>query len=204
MSRALDPIPTIRWIDGAVRILDQRRLPRREAFLDIRTPAEMIRAIRTLAVRGAPALGIAGAFGVALAAAEHVGRGAGSVASVRRTARRVAACRPTAVNLGRGVERAVARLDTLGSLPVDGRFAEMLRQVGEEMLAEDLEASRLMAEHGAPLIPGAKAVITHCNTGGLATGGLGTALAVVREAYARQGIREVLVDETRPLLQGGG
>jgi len=203
MKNEFDPIPTIRWVDGAVRILDQRRLPRVEIERDLRTPAELIRAIRSLAVRGAPALGIAGAFGVALAAAARSGDAAAFIPSIRDSSQRIADCRPTAVNLAWGVARALARLDGWAARGTGPELVELLRGVGEEMLAEDLDASRRMAEHGAPLLPAGKAVITHCNTGGLATGGLGTALAVVRAAHARQGIREVLVDETRPLLQGG-
>jgi methylthioribose-1-phosphate isomerase len=203
MSPLMEPIPTIRWVDGSVRILDQRRLPRREVLLDLRTPAALIRAIRSLAVRGAPALGIAGAFGVALAAAREAARPGDPSAAIRRTARRIATCRPTAVNLARGVDRAISRLDGLAPAQAGAELADRLRRVGEEMLEEDLEASRRIAVHGAPLVPPDKAVITHCNTGGLATGGLGTALAVIRAAHASQGIREVLVDETRPLLQGG-
>ncbi len=203
MSPFMEPIPTIRWIEGSVRILDQRRLPRREVLRDLHTPAELIRAIRTLAVRGAPALGIAGAFGVALAATRETVRPGDPGAAIRRTARRIATCRPTAVNLALGVDRALSQLDAMAPGRAGAGLADLLRRVGEEMLEEDLEASRRMAEYGAPLVPAGKAVITHCNTGGLATGGLGTALAVIRGAHAEQGIREVLVDETRPLLQGG-
>jgi methylthioribose-1-phosphate isomerase len=207
VSVDMEPIRTIRWVDGAVRIIDQRRLPRVEREIDLRTPGELIRAIRSLAVRGAPALGIAGAYGVALAAAVlAAGQGAHAdpVPAIRRSARRIATCRPTAVNLSMGVDRALKVLSRWRPEPgVGTNLVEVFRQVGERMLEEDLEASRRMAVHGAPLVPAGQAVVTHCNTGGLATGGLGTALAVVRAAHAAQGIREVLVDETRPLLQGG-
>ena len=204
MNDMLDAIPTIRWVGGAVRILDQRRLPRFEVERDLRTPAELTRAIRELAIRGAPALGIAGAFGVALAAAVTRGSGGDPKGRIHSAARRIATCRPTAANLAAGVDRALKRLD--GMSPTergDPGLAERLSSIGEEILAEDLEASRRMARYGASLIPAGQAVITHCNTGGLATGGLGTALAVIREAHRGQRVREVLVDETRPLLQGG-
>ena len=190
------PIPTIRWSTEArgVRILDQRRLPRREAYIEIHTPAQMISAIRSLAVRGAPALGIAGAYGVALAAHRALDAGDDPLKASLRAAKRVASARPTAVNLRRGVELAVERART-GAL-------QDLESVGDRLLEEDLAASRAMAANGVDLVPPGRRVLTHCNTGGLATGGLGTALAVIRLAAAQGRIPEVLVDETRPLLQG--
>lgn len=190
------PIMTIRWSaeERSVRILDQRRLPQRETYLEIRTPAQMITAIRSLAIRGAPALGIAGAYGVALAAHRAIDAGADPRHAVLRAAKRLSVARPTAVNLRRGVETAT-RLAASGPL-------DRLQRAGDRLLEEDLAASRSMAEHGLPLVPEGRRVLTHCNTGGLATGGLGTALAVIRLAALRGRIPEVLVDETRPLLQG--
>lgn len=190
------PIPTIRWSaeERIVRILDQRRLPRREEYLEIRTSAQMISAIRSLSVRGAPALGIAGAYGVALAAHRALDAGADPRRAAARAARLVSKARPTAVNLRNGVEAAM-RLAAGGS-------PEHLERAGDTLLEEDLAASRAMAEYGLHLVPQGKRVLTHCNTGGLATGGLGTALAVIRLAAIRGRIPEVLVDETRPLLQG--
>ena len=177
-----------------MRILDQRRLPRREEYLELHTPAQMISAIRSLAVRGAPALGIAGAYGVALAAHRAIDAGRDPGRAVRGAAKRVASARPTAVNLRGGVDAAM-RLVAEG--PCDH-----LERAGDILLEEDLAASRAMARHGLELIPVGKRVLTHCNTGGLATGGLGTALAVIRLAAVRGRLSEVLVDETRPLLQG--
>lgn len=190
------PIPTIRWSAEAriVRILDQRRLPRREEYVEIHTPSQMIAAIRSLAVRGAPALGIAGAYGVALAAYRALEAGKDPRRAVSRAARLVSKARPTAVNLRYGVE-AATRLAASGEV-------DHLERAGDLLLEEDLAASRAMAAHGLPLVPEGKRVLTHCNTGGLATGGLGTALAVIRLAAIRGRTPEVLVDETRPLLQG--
>lgn len=203
MTVELEPIRTIRWVDGAVRIIDQRRLPRAEVEVELCTPDALIRAIRSLAVRGAPALGLAGAYGVALAARRHGGT-TDPARAIRRSAKRIATCRPTAVNLSMGVERSLRELGRWDGKSLVGEdLVDRLRRVGDTMLEEDLDASRRMALHGAPLVPAGKAVVTHCNTGGLATGGLGTALGVARAAHAAQGIREVLVDETRPLLQGG-
>ncbi len=202
--RALTPLPTVRWAAHAVRILDQRSLPRRESFLDLRDPAALIRAIRALAVRGAPALGIAGAYGVALAAAAALRRGKDPGRAARRAGPRIAAARPTAVNLSLGVRLALERLGAAEAEGLAGEaLVESLKGTGDMMLEADLAASRAMARNGAPLIPEGRPVLTHCNTGGLATGGLGTALAVILAAAAEGRVPEVLVDETRPLMQGG-
>jgi len=198
-----DPIPTIRWLDGAVRILDQRLLPRREVYRDLRTVGELIQAIRTLAVRGAPALGIAGAYGVALAAMEAIAEGKNPLSEARRCGAVLARSRPTAVNLSMGVERALHAVSHLDAVSDRGETAERLVEAGTALLEEDLESSRRMARYGLSLIPKGRPVLTHCNTGGLATAGLGTALAVIRHAAERGRIGEVFVDETRPLLQGG-
>jgi len=168
--------PTIVWVDGLVRMVDQRLLPGRLAFLDATTVDELCEAIRTLAVRGAPALGVAGAMGVGLAAA------AGE--NLDDAAAKLTATRPTAVNLAWGVGRARAAAD-----PV----AEAVR-----MAAEDVARNRRLGVHGAALLPAGARVLTHCNAGALACAGFGTALGVIRSAD----VRHVWVDETRPLLQG--
>ena len=172
-----DPIPpTIEWRDGVVRMVDQRVLPGRLAFLEATTVSELCEAIRTLAVRGAPALGVAGAMGVALAAV----RGEDPAGA----ADRLVATRPTAVNLAWGVARALAAGDPVGEAVA--------------MAAEDVARNRRLGAHGAALLPHGARVLTHCNAGGLACAGFGTALGVIRSASVRQ----VWVDETRPLLQG--
>lgn len=197
-----EPVPTIRWAGGVVRIIDQRRLPRVESQIELRTPAELARAVRVLAVRGAPALGIAGAYGLALAALRAEEAGRDPLVAARRWAPRLAEARPTAVNLAAGVAAAISSL--AGVDPGrPGAVVRTLCEAGDRMLRDDLEFSRLMAIHGAPLIPAGRPVLTHCNTGGLATAGGGTALAVIWRAWRDRGVPFVLVDETRPLLQGG-
>ena len=177
MNRHPDPIPpTIEWCEGVVRMIDQRLLPGRLAFLEAATVDELCHAIRSLAVRGAPALGVAGAMGVALAAATGE--------DLDGAAARLVATRPTAVNLARGVARARAAADPA---------AEAVA-----MAAEDVARNRRLGTHGAALLPSGARVLTHCNAGGLACAGFGTALGVIRSAD----VGHVWVDETRPLLQG--
>ncbi|HTJ74845.1 MAG TPA: S-methyl-5-thioribose-1-phosphate isomerase [Acidimicrobiales bacterium] len=176
-----DPIPpTIEWRDGCVRMIDQRLLPGRLAFVEARTVDELCDAIRTLAVRGAPALGVAGAMGVALA---HV-----TGADPAEAAARILATRPTAVNLAWGVARGRAAAD-----PV----AEARR-----LAADDVARNRRLGAHGAALVPQGGRVLTHCNAGALACAGYGTALGVIRGAAEAGRRPTVWVDETRPVLQG--
>ena len=176
-----DPIPpTIEWRDGVVRLIDQRRLPSALAFLDLDTVDGLCAAIASLAVRGAPALGVAGAMGVALAAC----RGEDTVAA----AARLIATRPTAVNLAWGAERA---------LRADDPIAEAVA-----IAEEDVARNRRIGAHGAALLPDRARVLTHCNAGALACAGYGTALGVIRAAHEQGKAPTVWVDETRPVLQG--
>jgi methylthioribose-1-phosphate isomerase len=178
---ALGPEQIVRFEeDGpAVVLLDQRRLPGEVAYLECRTIAELADAIRTLAVRGAPAIGIAAAYGIALAAAH--GEDLGDAASVLR------ASRPTAINL---------------AWAVDEMLPEPTVARARELHADEVDRCRRMAAHAAELLrPGTRA-LTHCNAGGLATGGYGTAVGALRAAWERGLLERVLVDETRPLLQG--
>jgi methylthioribose-1-phosphate isomerase len=187
---AADPIPpTIEWRHGAVRLLDQRALPARLRFLACTDVDALIDAIATLAVRGAPALGAAGAFGVALAA--HTLR---TKREVRAAAVRIARARPTAVNLAWGVARG------LDAYERGGRDAAL--DAAEALAADDVHRNRLIGASGASLVPVDGAVLTHCNTGALACVGYGTALGVVRAASEAGRRPRVWVDETRPLLQG--
>jgi S-methyl-5-thioribose-1-phosphate isomerase len=184
---------TIDWVDGAVEIIDQTALPDELRVLRISTVPELIAAIRSLAVRGAPALGVAGALGVALAARAHPGDPAAQRAAVEQ----IAHARPTAVNLARGARR----------------VAELLPDGPEAVLAEacairdeEIAASVAMAARGADLVVelcGERPrLLTHCNTGGLAAVTLGTALGVVHELHQRGRLAAVVASETRPLLQG--
>jgi methylthioribose-1-phosphate isomerase len=185
---------TIDWVDGGVRLIDQTRLPDELAVLRVDTLDALVDAIRRLAVRGAPALGVAGGLGVALLARLH----AGDEATVREGAARLRAARPTAVNLAWGVDRALARL---GEGP-DAVLAEALA-----IRDEDIAACSAMATRGADLVQALVArprvrAMTICNTGALAAVERGTALGVVEELHRRGCLEEALPLETRPLLQG--
>jgi methylthioribose-1-phosphate isomerase len=185
---------TIDWVDGAIELIDQTRLPDELVILRISTLEDLVGAISRLAVRGAPALGVAGAMGVALVAAAHPA----DTAVVEQAARSLRDARPTAVNLAWGVDRALARL-------VDGAAAVLAE--AERIRDEDIAACASMARRGANLVQalvGARPVrvMTICNTGALAAVELGTALGVVSELRARGLLEEVLPLETRPLLQG--
>ncbi|MEV5881243.1 S-methyl-5-thioribose-1-phosphate isomerase [Streptomyces sp. NPDC052020] len=194
----MDVSRSIDWHNGHIRLLDQRVLPHAERQLVIGTVDELVDAINTLAVRGAPALGIAGALGVALSAARHHARGVLDVRAVHADAERLIRTRPTAVNLSAGVRRA---LDAAGDGP-DAVLATALA-----MLAEDERTNRSAARHAADWLLdriGRRPlrILTHCNTGRLATAAWGTALGTVRDLHARGLVEEVLATETRPLLQG--
>jgi methylthioribose-1-phosphate isomerase len=181
-------VEALRWIDPpdgpAVALLDQTRLPDDEVTLVCRDVPALVAAIKSLAVRGAPLLGIAGGYGVALAAA-----GGADVAEAADT---LAHARPTAVNLGWAARRVLAAYEA-GRDPLAEAHA---------IAAEEAEASRRMGEHGLTLVPDAARVLTHCNTGALAAAGHGTALAVVVAAHQAGRLKHLWVDETRPLLQG--
>jgi methylthioribose-1-phosphate isomerase len=185
---------SITWADGALLAIDQRLLPHELRWLRITTVDELIEAIKTLAIRGAPALGVAGAFGVALAAFEH----AGDDEKVTLEATAIASARPTAVNLAWGVQRALAKLP---------EGPEAVLAEAQQMLAEDAQVNRLCAAHAADLVERLcpdrpLRVLTHCNTGRLATTAFGTAIGALRVLHGRGKVADVLVDETRPLLQG--
>jgi len=189
---------SLNWDEDCLRTIDQRGLPQEVRQLRITTVEDLIGAIRSLAIRGAPAIGIAGAFGVALSTRSHTHTGGVDVEQVRLDADRIARARPTAVNLEWGVRRA------LGKVPegFDAVLAE-----ATAMLAEDAAVNRAAAENAADLVlrlcpDRPLRVLTHCNTGSLATAAVGTALGAIRALATRGRIENVLVDETRPLLQG--
>jgi methylthioribose-1-phosphate isomerase len=196
-----DPIPpTVAWVDGRVRLIDQRELPGRLRFLDCATVDELCAAISTMAIRGAPALGAAGSYGVALAT-QRRGGVAGVLAAARQAAERLVATRPTAVNLAWGVGRVLAAAEAAAEQgPAAVRRAA--REEADRVAAEDLETNQAIGRHGVTLVPAGAQVLTHCNTGSLACVGYGTALGVIRAAAEAGKAPRVWVDETRPLLQG--
>lgn len=186
-----------------LRLLDQRLLPEREAWLELETAPEVALAIREMAVRGAPAIGVAAAYGAAFAM-----RSGGSTAPRERfeTARRLlAATRPTAVNLFAALDRIARRFEAVavsGGPAPPGTIEAALVAEADAIAAEDLEACRRIGRFGAELLAGASTVMTHCNAGALATAGYGTALGVIRAAVENGNPLRVLAPETRPFLQG--
>jgi methylthioribose-1-phosphate isomerase len=195
-------LAALRWLgppDGpAIELLDQTRLPAEEEFIRCRSVPELVDAIGRLVVRGAPMLGVAGAFGVALAA--HRGD------DVEAAAAAITAARPTAVNLGWGARRALQsyRAAAGDGGPVPGRETGARAALAEAhaIAAQDAAASAAMAGHGLTLVPSRARILTHCNTGGLVSAGTGTAFAVILAAHRAGRLAQLWVDETRPLLQG--
>ncbi|UPG88551.1 S-methyl-5-thioribose-1-phosphate isomerase [Luteibacter aegosomaticola] len=187
MTTSHDSIRAVQWLGDRLRLLDQRRLPAEEIWFDSVNSDDVTRAIRDLAVRGAPAIGIAAAWGVVLAA-----KGGEDLAKAMATLR---AARPTAVNLMWALDRMKARVDA-------GADAAALEAEAQAIQDEDLAANRHMGELGAALIEAGSHVMTHCNTGSLATAGYGTALGVIRAGVEAGRIEQVFAGETRPWQQG--
>lgn len=195
-------VPTVEWKDGAVRILDQSRLPDKVEFVDCRDYETVGIAIKELWVRGAPAIGITAAMGVALGAQAvktedyHVfAKAVGGVAD------HLAATRPTAVNLFWAIDRMKRRLDSAKGEPVSVIKQKLIAE-SQAILDEDITMNRAIGRHGAAVIHDGQTILTHCNAGALATGGYGTALGVVRAAWEAGKKIRVVAGETRPVLQG--
>lgn len=180
-------VESLIWSGTVLRVLDQRVLPLSEVWIDCGSAAEVADAIHSMAVRGAPAIGIAAAYGVALDALAGRDRAL--------AAERLARSRPTAVNLHWALKRMAAMAEA-------GASPERLLAEARAIHEEDREQNRRIGELGARLLPDSAVVITHCNTGSLATGGHGTALGIIRSAHVQGKIREVFACETRPWLQG--
>ena len=199
----MDIIQSVRWSDDglAVRVIDQRQLPERLVERDLRSLGEVTDAIATLAVRGAPAIGIAGAMGLVAALAPSIGAPREQVLErVRALGAAIQATRPTAVNLPWAMRRMVHCAERTEG---DGRaILEALRAEATAILDEDRAMCRRIGEHGVHLLQSGARVLTHCNAGALATGGIGTALAPIYVAMERGVQVDVFVDESRPLLQG--
>lgn len=195
---SVDRIRAVEWREGALRLLDQRRLPAEERYLSLDSAAEVAAAIRDMVVRGAPAIGIAAAYGVVLAARHaHGAAGADWPRAVEPEMEGLAAARPTAVNLAWALARMRRVFPEAGADP-EARLLAEARAIHEE----DIAANRRMGALGAGFIDVGARILTHCNTGSLATGGFGTALGVVRSAFAAGRVAEVYAGETRPWLQG--
>jgi methylthioribose-1-phosphate isomerase len=195
-------VKTLEWTDAGVRFIDQTKLPTEETYVTCRTYEEVADAIRTMIVRGAPALGVAAAMGVALGVRDS---DANHVAELRRDLDHIceviSATRPTAVNLFWGMRRMKNKFDSLISLPVP-QIKQALVTEAIRMHVEDIAANEAMGRHGAALLPASGGVLTHCNAGALATCGYGTALGVIRAAVEAGKKINVFADETRPFLQG--
>jgi methylthioribose-1-phosphate isomerase len=198
MSISHDTVRAVSWYEDCLQLLDQRELPASENCLRFHDAAEVARAIRNMVVRGAPAIGIAAAYAVVLAARQAYARaGEDWRREIESDMHALAASRPTAVNLFWALSRMRACFASLQGDPVAALLAEA-RDIHEE----DIQANRRMGELGAALLTDLAGVLTHCNTGSLATGGYGTALGVIRSGWAHGKIRAVYADETRPWMQG--
>ena len=197
-------IKTIEWTDDGVRMIDQRKLPTVEEYPTFRTYEEVAEAIRVMVVRGAPAIGVAAAMGVALGVRKsRAGTSDELKADFEKITSTLAATRPTAVNLFWAIER---MKQTFGrAMKANSSRSTIERLLIDEAKAiydEDIENNRRMGRHGAELLPQSGTILTHCNAGALATAGYGTALGVIRAAVEGGKRLKVLADETRPFLQG--
>jgi len=188
-------LTSLSWRDDRLILLDQTKLPGEAVYLECRDFRAVAEAIKSMRVRGAPAIGVAGAFGLALAAQEAVTYGLPMEAFVREAAEALRATRPTAVNLHWALERVLARF-------ARDRSAGALTAEAEAILAEDLRTNLAIGRAGQVLLSDGDAILTHCNAGALATTGYGTALGVIRAAVEAGKKIEVFADETRPFLQG--
>jgi methylthioribose-1-phosphate isomerase len=186
-------VETIQWTDAGVVMIDQTRLPREQKFVTCRSYLEVADAIKTMVIRGAPAIGVAAAMGVALGVQEG--------ADFETVCKTLAATRPTAVNLFWGIERMKRLRASLDGLPPPEIVGRMIAEA-KQIRLEDIAICQAIGRHGEPLVPDGKTVLTHCNAGALATAGYGTALGVIRAAVNAGKHIDVFADETRPFLQG--
>lgn len=196
-------IKTIEWVNNASRMVDQTLIPYEYKMVDIKSVDEMFNAIRTMIVRGAPAIGIAGAHGMALAAIELVSKTSDKIEFLERLqkyAQYLKSSRPTAVNLMWAVDKQLELAQSFDGSPE--QIVQALIENGIKMENEDIETNKKIGDNGAKLIKKGATILTHCNAGALATVGYGTALGVVRSAFANDPTIKVFADETRPRQQG--
>jgi methylthioribose-1-phosphate isomerase len=192
-------VETIQWTDAGVVMIDQTRLPLIEAFVTCRTYQEVAQAITTMVIRGAPAIGVAAAMGVALGVLQASEATLDS--EFETICSTLAATRPTAVNLFWAIDRMQRLYASLRGRPIDEIRAALVREA-RQIYLDDIAINRAIGANGAVLVPDGKTVLTHCNAGALATAGYGTALGVIRAAVAAGKHIDVFADETRPFLQG--
>jgi methylthioribose-1-phosphate isomerase len=186
-------IETIQWTGDGVVMIDQTRLPREEVYVTCRDYREVAEAIRSMVIRGAPAIGVAAAMGVAL--------GVRDGEPFEEVCATLAATRPTAVNLFWAIDRMRRLYGALANRPAEEIRARMIEEA-QQIRLDDIEINKAIGRNGAPLVPDGETVLTHCNAGALATAGYGTALGVIRAAFAGGRRIDVFADETRPFLQG--
>src|SRR5690242_14001355 len=195
-------IQTLEWTESGVRFIDQTKLPNEEVYVTCTTHHQIADVIRTMVVRGAPAIGVAAAMGIALgiknSKAENVDKLRQEFDSICEM---IGKTRPTAVNLFWAIDRMRRKFDLLSGKPIP-QIKQSLIEEAQRMHAEDIAANQAMGRHGAALMPASGGVLTHCNAGALATCGYGTALGVIRAAIEQGKKIHVYADETRPFLQG--
>jgi methylthioribose-1-phosphate isomerase len=195
-------IHTLEWTDGGVVFIDQTKLPTEEIYVTCTTYQQVADAIRDMIVRGAPAIGVAAAMGIAIGVKDSK---ASNAADLRKDLDRISEAirqtRPTAVNLFWAIRRMQEKFDSLGGRSIP-EIKQAIVEEAKRMHAEDIAANQAMGRHGATLMPSAGGVLTHCNAGALATAGYGTALGVIRAAVEQGKKIHVFADETRPFLQG--
>ena len=197
------PVETLSWHDGCLRLLDQTRLPTETVYLECRDVETVAAAIERLSVRGAPAIGVAAAYGVVVGAQQAASMARSEFRdSVVAAIDRLAATRPTAVNLFWALRQMRAVLDRAGARQDNAGICGQLLDEAQRIWHEDREICRAMGRHGAELLPQGAKIVTHCNAGALATADYGTALGVIYAAHEQGKHPRVFADETRPLLQG--
>ena len=195
-------IQTLEWTDKGVRFLDQTKLPTEESYVTATTYQQVADAIRTMVVRGAPAIGVAAGMGIALGVKNSKAETVGDLKKdFDQICSAIGETRPTAVNLFWAIRRMREKFETLRVRPMP-QIKQALIEEAQRMHAEDIAANQAMGRHGATLMPASGGVLTHCNAGALATAGYGTALGVIRAAVEQGKKIHVYADETRPFLQG--
>jgi len=192
-------VETIQWTSDGVVMIDQTRLPREESYVTCTTYEEVADAIRSMVIRGAPAIGVAAAMGIALGVAQA--NGSDLDAQFEKVCDALARTRPTAVNLFWAIDRMRRVFAESRGLPLP-QLRQRLIAEAQQIRLEDIAINQAIGRHGAPLVPDGKTVLTHCNAGALATAGYGTALGVIRAAISAGKKIDVFADETRPFLQG--